>query len=89
MMRQLFTLLALITGLAVTAMPLEARAQVPHRAQMQLAVECAALVATAQRTPYSAPLPALRPVPIMAEPLALVPHGFASALRIGIDLAHE
>lgn len=90
MLRQLLTLLALITGLAATAAPAEARLAAQQGVQIQSQAENAA-VAMAQRmapaggriaqaatraAPPTAPAPARQAMPV-------------EAVYIGPDRAHE
>ena len=90
MMRQLLTLLALITGLAAPLAPVEARVAGGHGAQVQLAGEAAAATVAQAGVCHAIPDCALVPI-VPAAALAVEAQAVlaAPALRIGIDRAHE
>jgi hypothetical protein len=90
MLRQLLTLLALITGLAATAAPAEARLAPQQRVLIQAQTENA-VVALAQRiAPVTSRVPETtgQAAPLVAPTLERrVPR--APTVRIGPDRSHE
>jgi len=90
MLRQLLTLLALITGLAATAAPAETRLAAHQGVQLQAATEKSA-VALAQRIVPAASRfseAAGQAAPLTAITLERWAPG-TPAVRIGLDRAHE